>query len=86
MKRQKVIKVYIIIKNYKVVKELKFKINELKDEISEIEVQCQEKLNFGNVPKQNWDEVLQMLTKRGRLVETLDTLEDVKNLQYINAL
>ena len=67
-------------------KELKFKINELKDEISEIEVQCQEKLNFGNVPKQNWDEVLQMLTKRGRLVETLDTLEDVKNLQYINAL
>jgi len=66
--------------------ELKFKIQELKDEISTIEIQCQQKLNFGNVPKQNWDEVLQMLTKRGRLIEALDNLEDVKNLQYINAL
>jgi hypothetical protein len=66
--------------------ELNIKIKDISFEIINIQVECDKLLDYGNPPSGNYDKVLELLTKRSKLKDTLSQLEETRDTIISNKL
>lgn len=63
-------------------KEISDKIKQLKDYVQELENRCHSLFNYGNIPANNFDLVLDKLIERQKIKFAIGELEDLEDIFF----